>query len=211
MARRPVPPPKPRSPILTAGQKRRRIERLQKCITSLAAFDLQKVRKRFGNPEVLALEAAIDKALSSAFGYGTPAYMRYNQAATLDPGPLITNAALHGTVPRPVRGPGRHEAQAQEARHHFSDGRERSIALLREAICTLEDEIAAAQPAVEAPKKSKAPEKAGEAAQPVVEAPKESKAPPKRGEVLQVQPKRRGGIDLKAAWHRVGRWWGGRN
>ena len=53
----------------------------------------------FGNPEVLALEAAIDKALSSAFGYGTPAYMQYNQAATLDPGPLITNAALHGTVP----------------------------------------------------------------------------------------------------------------
>lgn len=191
MARRPVPPPKPRSPILTAGQKRRRIERLQKCITSLEAFDPQKVRKRFGNPEVLALEAAIDKALSSAFGYGTPAYMQYNQAATLDPGPLITNVALHGTVLRPVRAPGRHEAQAQEARHHFSDGRERSIALLRKAIGTLEDEIAAAQP--------------------VIEAPKESKAPQKTGEVLQVQPKRRGGIDLKAAWRRVGRWWGGRN
>ena len=149
------------------------------------------MRKRFGNPEVLALEAAIDKALSSAFGYGTPAYMQYNQAATLDPGPLITNAALHGTVLRPVRGPGRHEAQAQEARHHFSDGRERSIALLRKAIGTLEDAIAAAQP--------------------VIEAPKESKAPQKTGEVLQVQPKRRGGIDLKAAWRRVGRWWGGRN
>ena len=191
MARRPVPPPKPRSPILTAGQKRRRIERLQKCITSLEAFDPQKVRKRFGNPEVLSLEAAIDKALSSAFGYGTPAYMQYNQAATLDPGPLITNVALHGTVLRPVRAPGRHEAQAQEARHHFSDGRERSIALLRKAIGTLEDEIAAAQP--------------------VIEAPKESKAPQKTGEVLQVQPKRRGGIDLKAAWRRVGRWWGGRN
>jgi hypothetical protein len=186
MARRPVPPPKPRSPILTAGQKRRRIERLQKCITSLEAFDPQKVRKRFGNPEVLALEAAIDKALSSAFGYGTPAYMQYNQAATLDPGPRITNAVL-----RPVRGPGRRDAQAQEARHYFSDGRERSIALLRKAIDALEDEIAAAQP--------------------VIEAPKESKAPQTTGEVLQVQPKRRGGIDLKAAWRRVGRWRGGRN
>src|SRR5271169_1619382 len=87
MARRSVPPPKPKSPILTVGQKRRRIERLQKSITSLEAFDSQKVRKRFGNPEVLTLEAAIDKALSSAFGYGTPAYMRYNQAATLDPSP----------------------------------------------------------------------------------------------------------------------------
>ena len=191
MARRPVPPSKPRSPILTAGQKRRRIERLQKCITSLEALDPQKVRKRVGNPEVLALEAVIDKALSSAFGYGTPAYMQHNQAATLEPGPLITNAALHGAVLRPVRGPGRHEAQAQEARRYFSEGKERSIALLREAICKLESEIAAAQPDRESPKKSEAPEKAGE--------------------VLQVQPKRWGGIDFKAVWRRVGRWWRGRN
>ena len=57
MARRSVPPPKPRAPILSAGQKRRRIERLQKCITSLEAFESQKVRKRFGNPDVIALEA----------------------------------------------------------------------------------------------------------------------------------------------------------
>ena len=99
--------------------------------------------------------------------------------------------------------------QAQEARRYFSEGKERSIALLREAICKLEDEIAAAQSGGEAPKKSKAPEKAGEAAQPVV--PKESKAREKAGEVLQVQPKRRGGIDFRAAWRRVRRWWGGRN
>jgi hypothetical protein len=46
-------------------------ERLQKCVTSLEAFDSQKARKRFGNPEVVTLEAAIDKALSSTFGYGT--------------------------------------------------------------------------------------------------------------------------------------------
>src|ERR1700680_3392068 len=113
MARRPVPPPKPKSPILTAGQKQRRIERLQKCITSLEGFDHQKVRKRFGNPEVVTLEAAIDKALSSAFGYGTPAYMRYNQAATLDPCPLITNA-VRSTVLHPVGAPRSHDAQAQE-------------------------------------------------------------------------------------------------
>jgi hypothetical protein len=58
MARRSVPPPKPKSPILTVGQKRRRIERLQKCITRLEAFDPQKAQKRA--PAVLALEAAID-------------------------------------------------------------------------------------------------------------------------------------------------------
>ena len=105
MARRSAPPPKPKSPILTVGQKRRRIERLQKCVTSLEAFDPQKARKRA--PAVLELEAAIDKALSSAFGYGTPAYLRYNQAATLDPDPLVTNAT-RSPVLRPVGGPGRH-------------------------------------------------------------------------------------------------------
>jgi len=192
MARRSVPPPKPKAPILSAGQKRRRIERLQKCITSLEAFDSEKVRKRFGNPEVIALEAAIDKALSSAFGYGTPAYMRYNQAATLDPGPLISNAALRSPGPRPVGGPGRHDVQTEEARRYFSEGRERSIALLREAIRTLE-ESAAGQPIVEAPKESRAAEKTGEVQTP------------------QLQPTQGGGIDLKAAWRRVTRWVGGRN
>jgi hypothetical protein len=187
MAPRPVPPPKPRSPILTAGQKRRRIERLQKCITSLEAFDHQKVRKRFGNPEVVALEAAIDKALSSAFGYGTPAYLRYNFAAELDPGPLISNATLRSSVLRPVGGPGRHDVQTEEARQYFSEGRERSIVLLRDAIRTLEDEIAAAHP--------------------IVEAPKESRAARKTGQVQTPQPPQAGGIP---AWRRVTRWLGGR-
>jgi hypothetical protein len=100
MARRSAPPPKPKSPILTVGQKRRRIERLQKCITSLEAFDPQKAQKRA--PAVLALEAAIDEALSSAFGYGAPAYLRYNQAATLDPAPPYYKC--HASQPRPASG-----------------------------------------------------------------------------------------------------------
>ena len=99
MARRSVPPPKPKTPILTVGQKRRRIERLRKCVTKLEAFDPQKARNRA--PAVLELEAAIDKALSSAFGYGTPAYLRYNEAATLDPSPLLTNVTVRAPVSPP--------------------------------------------------------------------------------------------------------------
>ena len=139
MARRSVPPPKPKSPILTVGQKRRRIERLQKCVASLEAFDPQKARKRA--PAVLEFEAAIDKALASAFGYGTPAYLRYNQAATLDLDPLVTKAT-RSPVLRPVGAPGRHDAKALEVSRNFSENKERSIALLRKAIGTLEDEIA---------------------------------------------------------------------
>jgi hypothetical protein len=188
MARRPVPPPKPKAPILTAGQKQRRLERLEKCIANLEAFDSTKVRKRFGNPEVLALEAAVDKGLSSAFGYGTPAYMRFNQAATLDPGPLISNVTLRSPALRPVGGgPARHDAQADEARQYFSEGRDRSISLLREAIAMLEREIAAAQPVAKA------------APQPTVAQ--------KSEEVRPVQSRPDGGIGLKAAWQRVRQWW----
>jgi hypothetical protein len=140
MARRSAPPPKPKSPIPTVGQKRRRIERLQKCITSLEAFDPQKAQKRA--PAVLALEAAIDKALSSAFGQGTSAYMRYNRAATLNHSALVTNASVCSTVGEPGSQEARDAQEAQEAheaRTNFSEGKKRSIDLLRKAICTLED------------------------------------------------------------------------
>jgi hypothetical protein len=146
MARRPVPRPKPKNPILTAGQKRRRIERLQKCLTSLEAFDPQKARKRA--PAVLELESAIDKALSSAFGYGTPAYLRYNEAATLDPSPLLTKAAVQAAVAQPGSGPARQHPKALQTRNHFSENKARAIALLQKAIRTLEEEIADAEPVV---------------------------------------------------------------
>jgi hypothetical protein len=193
MDRSSVPSPKPEPPVLTLEQKRGRIARLRKCIKRLETFDPQKVQKRLGVPEVLTLEEAIDKALSAAFGYGTPLYFRHNLAATLDHGPLITNAALRTIVPSPaVSPPGGHDVQeAQEARRYFSEGKERSIALLQKAISTLEDEIAAAQPVVEPAQKSKAMRKAGE--------------------VRTLQPRRWDDIDLKAAWRRVGRWWRGRN
>jgi hypothetical protein len=195
MARRSVPPPKPKSPILTVGQKRRRIERLQKCVTSLEAFDPQKARKRA--PAVLELEAAIDKALSSAFGYGTSAYLRYNQAATLDPDPLVTNAT-RSPVLRPVGGPGRHDAKVQEVRQNFSENKERSIALLRKAISTLEDEIADADPVVEAAKQSTPT---------IIKAAPESTATPKAAEIRMLQPRRWAGIAFEATWRRMARWW----
>jgi Tripartite tricarboxylate transporter family receptor len=62
MARRSAQPPKPKSPNLTVGQKRRRIERLQKCVASLEACDPQKARKRA--PAVLELNREINVALS---------------------------------------------------------------------------------------------------------------------------------------------------
>jgi hypothetical protein len=133
------------------------------------------------------LEAAIDKALSSAFGYGTPAYLRYNQAATLEPDPIVANATLRSPVLRPVGGPPRADAKAHEVSRNFSENKERSIALLRKAISTLEEEIADAGAVVEPAKQSMAT--------PLIEATPESSTPPLR-------PRRWGGL---------ARWWRGRD
>jgi hypothetical protein len=195
MARRSAPPPKPKTPILTIGQKRRRIERLRKCVTNLEEFDPQKARKRA--PAVLELEAAIDKALSSAFGYGTTAYLRYNDAATLDPSPLLKSVAIR-TPARPVGGPVQHEAKAQETRQQFSENKERAIALLQNAIRSLEEEITAAEPLITAPKKSQA--------MPVVVADQQSEATPK-AEVRAPSRRTWGGFGevarrLAARWRR---------
>ena len=199
MARRSAPPPKPKTPILTVGQKRRRIERLQKCITSLEAFDPQKARKRA--PAVLELESSIDKALSSAFGYGTPAYLRYNEAATLDPSPLLTSVAVRGPE-RAVVGPARHDAKVQETRQRFSENKERAIALLGNAIRTLEQDIATAEPSITAAKKS-------QASPVIVPDQQQSEATPK-GEVPAPSLRTRGGFG-ESLRRRIGGWWRRRN
>jgi uncharacterized protein GlcG (DUF336 family) len=197
MARRSVPPPKPKTPILTVGQKRRRIERLQKCITGLEAFDLQKARKRA--PAILELEAAIDKALSSAFGYGTSTYLRYNEAATLDPSPLVTNVTARALVSSPG-GPTRRD-KVQETREQFSVNKARAIALLQNAICALEEEIVDAQAVIAAPQKSEAA--------PVIASDEPSEVPPE-AEVRTPSPRASSGF-VGALRRHVGRWWRGRS
>ena len=58
-------------------------------IQELEAFDPQKVQKRYREPDGMRLEAAIDEALSAAFGDRTAAYERYRDAASLDHGPTL--------------------------------------------------------------------------------------------------------------------------
>jgi hypothetical protein len=197
MARRSAPPPKPKSPILTVGQKRRRVERLQKCVTKLEVFDPQKARKRA--PAVLELEATIDKALSSAFGYGSPAYLRYNEAATLDPSPLLTNATVRTAVSRPAGGPVRHDAKIEETRQHFSENKARATALLQRAIQTLEEEIAMAGPEREVTDKPKSMPDVTADEKPELKS-------PAKVEVHLPAPRRWAGITFEAVRLRVGRW-----
>jgi hypothetical protein len=199
MARRSVPPSKPKTPTLTVGQKRRRIERLQKCVTSLEAFDPQKARNRA--PTVLELEAAIDNALSSAFGYGTPAYLRYNGAAVLDPSPILTRVTARAPVSSRAGGPMRRDAIVQETRQQFSANKARAIALLQDAIRALEEEITDAQPVVAAPQKFEAA--------PVIASDEPAEAPPK-AEVPSPRSSRASGF-VGVLRHHFGRWWRGRS
>jgi hypothetical protein len=190
MAHRTAPPPRPTAPTLTLEQKRYRIERFQVCIKRLEDFDPEKVRRRVGVPEVVTFEAGIEKALSATFGYGTPSYFRFNLAARLDIGPLVTSTALESTVLRSVGGPGSHDEQvAQEAQRYFSEGKARSIALLREAICTLEAEVSDARAAVGAAQQSEATQTAAQR--------------------NALRNRVRGSFALKAAWRRVQRLWRG--
>jgi predicted nucleotide-binding protein len=129
----------PQSPVLSPDQVRRRIERLQKCIEELEAFDPQQVQKRYNITEVVALETSITDALGAAFGHGTARFNLYKDAANLDQGPHTVRLA-------PAFGRGSvqdYDAQeAHEARQYLADGKKRSISLLQLAIRTLEDDIA---------------------------------------------------------------------
>jgi predicted nucleotide-binding protein len=131
---------------------RRRLDRLQKCVDELEAFDPQKVQRRYREPEVMRLEAMIDEALSAAFGHGTPAYIRYRDAAQLDHGP-------HTMRLGPDFGGGiNYDAQdAHDGRRYFAEGKEQSIPLLRQAIRALEDQIADQEPEVHAAPPSAVP------------------------------------------------------
>jgi predicted nucleotide-binding protein len=138
----------PERPVLNVDQLQRRIEQLNRCISDLEGFDPDKVQKRYDVPEVIQLEAAIDAALSAAFGHETPDYNRYSDAARLDHGP-------HTVRHEPAWGRGgaaNYDAQdAVEARQYFAEGKQRSIALLRQAITALGYEIADRAPTISHP------------------------------------------------------------
>jgi predicted nucleotide-binding protein len=97
------------------------------------------VQRRYREPEVMRLEAAIDDALTAAFWHGTPAYNRYKQAAKLDHGPhTVRMGDGFGRVPQPDYD----EIDRRDAHKYFAEGKVQSIALIGQAIKALEYQIA---------------------------------------------------------------------
>jgi predicted nucleotide-binding protein len=110
------------------------IRRLNKRIEELEQFDPTKLTKRWA-PEVTALQTAIDETLGAVFGNGTVEYNRYNRAASLDHGgiSMVLDGGWGGG-----RGP---LDDGHEARQYVAEGKQESLALLRQAVRGLEETI----------------------------------------------------------------------
>jgi predicted nucleotide-binding protein len=126
MARRTTSPPTKQMAELTVDQMRIGIACINKRIAELEAFDPTKVNERWA-PEVSALQTSIDETLTRVFGHNTVEYDRYDSAARLDNGPLIMGGGP--TAPR-------------EVQQYLYDGKARSLALLRQAVRGLEEDVA---------------------------------------------------------------------
>lgn len=131
MARRST-PPEPQMAVLSVEKMKRGVARINRLIDELQAFDPQTIQKRW-SPEVKALETAIEGALSSVFGHNTVEYNRYIGASTLDRGSV--------TMQIDWGGGGRRE-DPREAQKYLTEGKERSVQLLRQAVRWLQDELA---------------------------------------------------------------------
>jgi predicted nucleotide-binding protein len=119
---RPVQP----SPQLTSEEIQQGIARLRKRLDDVNAFEPTSVIEQNNIPHVEALSAAVDEALIRTFGADTLDYKRYSDAAFFDNGPfnyafVVPIAQVHASLAR---------------------SKSRSIALLTQAITTLEERLA---------------------------------------------------------------------
>jgi hypothetical protein len=106
------------------NQLRQGIERLQRQISDLEAFDCSLVKAR-GAIETRALQAAIAETLVKTFGDNTSDYKHYASAARLDNGPIY----LSGRPP------------VELVVEWINDGKAMSLALLRRAVVSLQAEL----------------------------------------------------------------------
>jgi predicted nucleotide-binding protein len=134
-SKRRAPPPKPERPHHTVQQKNADIDALQRRIKELQDFDPATVTRRHSNePNVHALETAIDETLADIFGNGSDAYERYSRATKLDQGAIEMATDWGG-----------HPDDTADARRYIAEGKERSLTLLKQAVKRLTEEIDAEQ------------------------------------------------------------------
>ncbi len=119
-------PQRPKQPAqLPPPEMKSGIERLKKRLAAVQSFDPQSVTNQFNTPELDALEASIDEALVRTFGADTLDYERYVSAAAFVRGAYNY---MHPTRP-------------QEFQRSLARSKDESVALLRQAIKSLEEQL----------------------------------------------------------------------
>ncbi len=129
MARRSTPEPK-QPARLTPEQMRAGIDRLEKRLEELKEFDPQSVTEQYNVPHVEKWNAAADDALVRTFGSDSLDYERYHGAVRIDNGP-------HNYA---------YQVPLHEVHQSLAQSKNRSIALLEQAIESLQERIAEAGP-----------------------------------------------------------------
>jgi hypothetical protein len=114
----------PERAIPGPDQLRQGIERLQRQIGELEAFNPSSVRVRWAT-ETQAIQAAIAETLAKTFGNGTSDYNLYAAAARLDNAP----EHLSGRPP------------AERVVEWIQEGKAKSLALLKQAVERLQDDL----------------------------------------------------------------------
>jgi predicted nucleotide-binding protein len=126
---------------------RRGIERLKHRVAALKRLDPQSISTRRSS-EIVSHEVAIEETLVAVFGPGTPKFLRYAPAATLEPSPIVTPVWI---------GPGGEHSGGEDLsylQNGIADRKRQAIARLEQAVRGLEEEIGdqeAVQNAHEAP------------------------------------------------------------
>ena len=123
MTKKPALPTRAATP--TPHEIKASIERLRRRLDELRAFEPNSISDR-SDPRIDALETAIDQSLAESFGEGTPAYDRYRVARTLDTAGFNM---VHRTPPAEIIA-------------GLYRGKARAVALLEQAIRSLEEKLA---------------------------------------------------------------------
>jgi predicted nucleotide-binding protein len=123
MPRKPTPPPPHMTK--TPQQIQQGIDRLQKRIAEVEAFQPESVKERWA-PETKAIEAAIADTLDAVFGHNSSRRHRFSSAADLDRGALVM-----GGGPDPIN----------KVHQWLQEGKADSLALLRQAVRSLEEDL----------------------------------------------------------------------
>src|SRR5437764_2642861 len=117
--------PIPQSVELAPEQIRAAINRFKGLIGDLEGFEPQSVQAR-SDPRIKVLEVSIDEALMGTFGHRTPQYMLYRPATAIDT--ARHNYAYAVPLPEIIQG--------------LIRGKDRAIALLEQAVRSVETKLA---------------------------------------------------------------------